>query len=178
LVTPPLAFQISFPHVGEPTTIHVGVYLLEIEMPSVTVTSHVEQLPIHSLVEVMTQFILEVAIPSHAKVPMEPVSNIPTLPSTTILHPPLLEVPIPTLTKVSIDPPPFEVPISSFVHVLTTPIDKVSTPPFVEAPLISTNMDVCREVKESSKTVVPKSFKSIKQLKKDDKLQELYVSLW
>jgi len=142
LVTPPLAFQISFPHVGEPTIIHVGVYLLEIEMPSITVTSHVEQLPIHSLVEVMTQFMLEVAIPSHAKVPMEPVSNIPTLPSTTILHPPLLEVLIPTLIEVSIDPPPFEVPILYFVHVLIAPIDKVSTPPFVEAPPIFTNMDV------------------------------------
>jgi hypothetical protein len=158
--------------------VHVGLYLLEIEMPSIIVTSHLEQPPIHSLVEVMTQFPLEVATPSHAKVPMEHLSNIPTLPSTTILHPPLLEVPIPTLIKVSIDPPPFEVPISSFVHVLTTPIDKVSTPPFVEAPLISTNMDVCREVKESSKIVVPKSSKSIEQLNKDDKLQELYVSLW
>jgi hypothetical protein len=125
----------------------------------------------------MTQFPLEVATPSHAKMPMEPPSNIPTLPSTTILHPPLLEVPIPTFTKVSIDPPPFHVPISFFVHVLIAPIDKVSTLPFVEAPLIFTNVDVCREVKESSKIVVPKSSKSIKQLKKDDKLQELYVSL-
>jgi len=147
-------------------------------MQSIIITSHVEQLLVHSLVEMMTQFILEVATPSHAKVPMEPLSNIPTLPSSTILHPPLLEVPIPTHTKVSIDPPPFEVPILSFVHVLITPIDKVSTPPFVEAPPILTNMDVCRKVKESSKTVVPKFSKSIKQLKKDDNPQELYVTLW
>jgi hypothetical protein len=71
----------------------------------------------------MTQFPLEVATPSHAKEPMEPLSNIPTLPSTTILHPPLLEVPILTLTKVSIDSPPFEVLVSSFVHVLIAPVD-------------------------------------------------------
>jgi hypothetical protein len=33
--------------------------------------------------------------------------------------------------------------------VLIAPIDKVSTPPFDEAPPIFTNMGVCREVKES-----------------------------
>ncbi len=39
-------------------------------------------------------------------------------------------------------------------------------------------MDVCREVKESSKTLLQKSSKSIMQVTKDVKLQQLYVLLW
>lgn len=103
------------------------LHLLETKMPFMTVVSHIEQPPIHSLAKEMTQFPLEVATPSHAKVPMEPLSNILTPPSTTILHPPPIEVPTPTIIKVLIDPPPFEVPISPSIHVLIVPIDKVST---------------------------------------------------
>jgi hypothetical protein len=73
---------------------------------------------------------------------------------------------------VLIDPPPFEVLIPHSIHVLVVPIDKVSTLPSVELFPISTNMDVCKETKGSSKKMVPKSSKSIMQVKKDDKLQD------
>jgi hypothetical protein len=146
------------------------LHLLETKMPFMTVVSHIEQPPIHSLAKVMTQFPLEVATPSHAKVPMEPLSNILAPPSTTILHPPPIEVPTPTIIKVLIDPPPFEVPISPSIHILIVPIDKVSTSTFIELPPISTSTDVCKGTKESSKTMVPKSFKSIMQVNKDDQL--------
>ncbi len=74
----------------------------------------------------------------------------------------------PVLAKVLVRP---------YVQALAPPIYKVSIPPPIEVPLISTIMDVCREAKKSSKTLLQKSFKSITQIKKDVKLQQLYVSL-
>jgi len=71
-----------------------------------------------------------------------------------------------------------EVLIPPSVQAPAPPIHKVSTPPSTKVPPISTIMDVCREPKESSKTLLQKSSKSITRVKKDVKLQQLYVSLW
>ncbi len=117
---------------------------------------------------------LEVPNPSLAQVAMEPHSNILALLSAKILYLVLINVLTPTPTKVS-EPLFVKVLIPPFVQAPTPPIHKVSTPSSTKVPLISTIMDVCREVKESSKILLQKSFKSITQVKKDVKLQKLYV---
>jgi len=119
---------------------------------------------------------LEVPNPSLTQVAMEPHSNIPTLPSTKILYPIPIDVPTPTPIEVS-EPLLVEVLVPPSIQALAPPIHKVSTPSSIEVPLISTIMDVCKEAKESSKTLLQKSCKSIMQVKKDVKPQQLYVSL-
>jgi len=114
---------------------------------------------------------LKVPSPSLAQVAMEPHSNIPTLPFAKILHLVPIDVPTPTRTKVS-KPLLAKVLVPPFVQALVPPIHKVST----KVSPIFTIMDVCREAKESSKTLLQKSSKSINQ--EDVKLQQLYVSLW
>jgi hypothetical protein len=70
-----------------------------------------------------------------------------------------------------------EVLVPPLVQAPAPPIHKVSTASSIEVPPISTIMDVCREVKESSKTLLQKSSESIMQVKKEVKLRQLYVSL-
>jgi len=102
---------------------------------------------------------------------MEPHNNIPTLPSTKILYPVLIDVPTPTPTPIEVSKPLFvEVLIPPSVQALSPPIHKVSTTSSIEVPPISTIMDVCKQAKESSKTLLQKSSKSITQVKKDVKL--------
>jgi len=119
---------------------------------------------------------LEMPNPSLTQVVMEPHSNIPTLPSTKILYKIPIDVPTTTLIKVS-EPLLVEVLVPPSIQTLAPPIHKVSTPFSIVVPLISTIMDVCKETKESSKTLLQKSSKSIMQVKKDVKPQQLYVSL-
>jgi hypothetical protein len=115
---------------------------------------------------------LELPNPSLAQVAMEPHNNIPTLLSTKILYLIPIDLPTPTLIEVS-KPLLVEVLVHFlFKHQLPSIIRYLSSS--TEVPLISTIMDVCREAKESSKTLLQKFSKSIMQVKKDVKLQ-LYV---
>jgi hypothetical protein len=114
--------------------------------------------------------------PSLAQVAMEPHSNIPTLPSAKILY--LIPIDVPTPTPIEVSKPLLvEVLVPPSIQAPTPPIHKVSTPSSIEMPPISTIMDVCRKAKESSKTLLQKSSKSITQVKKDVELQQLYFSL-
>jgi hypothetical protein len=120
---------------------------------------------------------MEVPSPSLAQVAMELHSNIPTLPSTKILHPIPIDVPTPTPTEVSA-PLLAKVLVPPSIQAPSPPVHKVSTPPFTKVHAIFTIMDVCKKTKESSKTLLQKSSKSIMQIMKDVKLQQLYVYLW
>ncbi len=162
------------------TLVSKGLLLIQPLPPSTTVASHDTDTscppPIDSPIAVKTPPSLEVPNPSLEQVAMELSGNIPMLPSAKILYLVPIDVPTPTPTKVS-EPLLAEVLVPPFVQATTPPIHKVSTPSSIEVPPISTIMDVCREVKESSKTLLQKSSKSIMQVKMDVKLLQLYVFL-
>ncbi len=160
------------------TLIYEGLLLTQPLPPFATVASHDTEAPLHidSPIMVKTPPSLEVPSPSLAQVAMEPHSKIPTLPSAKILYRVPIDVPTPTPIKVS-EPLLAEVLVPPYVQAPTPPIHKVSTPSSIGVPPISTIMDVCGEAKESSKTLLQEFSKSITQVKKDVKLQVLYVSL-
>jgi hypothetical protein len=132
--------------------------------------------PIDSPIAMKASPSLEVPNPSLAQLAMEPHNNIPTLPYTKILYLVPIDVPTPIPTKVS-KPLHAKVLVPPSIQALTPSIHKVSTPSSTEVPPISTIMNVCIKAKESSKTLLQKSYKSIKQVKNDVKQQQLYVSL-
>jgi hypothetical protein len=97
------------------------------------------------------------ASPSLAQVAVEPHNNIPMLPFAKILYP----IPIdgPTLTPMEVSKPLLvEVLVPPFVQAQAPPIHKVSTPSSIEVPPISTIMDMCKEAKESSNTLLQKFY--------------------
>jgi hypothetical protein len=157
------------------TLVSDGILLTQPLPPSTTVASHYIEPhpPIDSHVAVKTPSSLEVPSPSLAQMAMEPHSNIPTPPSAKILHLVPIDVPTPTPIEVS-KPQLVEVLVQPSIQAPAVPIHKI----FTKVPPIFTIVDVCREVKESSKTLPQKSSKSIMQVNKDVKLQQLYVSLW
>jgi hypothetical protein len=112
---------------------------------------------------------LEVPNPLLAQVAMEYHSNILVLTFAKILYPVPINVPTPTPTEVS-KPLLAKALVPPFVQAPAPPIHKVSTPSSTKMPLISTIMDVCKEAKESLKTLFQKFLKSITQVRKDVKL--------
>jgi hypothetical protein len=141
------------------TLVLEGLFLTQLLPPSTIVASHDIEPPLtDSLITVKTPPSLEVPSPSLAQAAMEPHNNILALPSTKILYLIPIDVPTPTPTEVS-KPLLAKVLVPPYVQAHLPPFIRYLPHPLLRCPPISTIMDVCRETKESSKTLLQKSSK-------------------
>ncbi len=157
----PTPIEPKFPPTHSLSTLVLeGLFFIQPLPPFTTIASHdiKPPHPTNSLIGVKAPPSLEVPSLSLAQVAMEPHSNILVLPSAKILYLVPIDGPTPTPIEVS-KPLLVEVLVSPFVQARAPPIHKVSIPSSTEVPPISPIMDVCKEAKESSNTLLQKSYK-------------------